>query len=238
LRDTSPAIRYDPGVSRPSRPTVAILDDQLPVRLQADPGELDDVEVVWTGQSLPALTAALADLRPQVLVLQLEHLGPDPVAKAQDLSTLAHAELTIVSYAFARREVLKHLQREALRPLRAPLTASALRMQMTSMIVRSLMESGDGQAKAVVGELRPPRFSPAQLARLESIPTSIQCECPQQISTILSSLVYFEAYCKECENRTEEDATVHRMLYERTARARMLLEDGLERLIEHEDLRV
>ena len=56
--------------------------------------------------------------------------------------------------------------------------------------------------------------------------------------SILSSLVYFEAYCKECESRSDEDAKVHRMLYERSARARMLLEDGLERLLEHEDVRV
>lgn len=223
---------------RSSRPTVAILDDQLPTRLQADPSELEDVDVVWTGQSLLELAAALPQLRPQVLVLQLEHLGPEPIAKAQELTTLAHAELTIVSYAFARREVLKGLQREALRPLRAPLTATALRLQMTSMIVRSLMESGDGQARAVVGEIRPPRFSPAQLAMLESTTTSIKCECPQQVSMLLSSLVYFEAYCKECENRNEADAKIHRMLYERTARARMLLEDGLDQLLEHEDLRV
>lgn len=225
-------------MSRRSRPTVAILDDQLPVRLQADPSELDDVEVVWTGQSLAALEATLPELQPQVLVLQLEHLGPDPIVKAQHLTTLAHAELTIVTYAFARREVLKGLQRESLRPLRAPLTVSALRSQMTSMIVRSLMEDGDGQAKAVIGEIRPPRFSPAQLAKLESLSTTVQCECPQHISTILSSLVYFEAYCKECENRNEADAKIHRMLYERTARARMLLEDGLDQLLEHEDVRV
>jgi hypothetical protein len=225
-------------MSRRPRPTVAILDDQLPVRLQAEPRELDDVDVIWTGQSVQALTAALPELRPQVLVLQLEHLGPDPIAKAQELTALAHAELTIVTYAFARREILKGLQREALRPLRAPLTVNALRVQMTSMIVRSMMESGDPQAQAVIGEIRPPRFSPSQLAKLESISTTVKCECPQHISTILSSLVYFEAYCRECENRSDTDAEVHHMLYQRTARARMLLEDGLERLLEHEDLRV
>ncbi len=225
-------------MSRPTRPTLAILDDQLPVRLETDPSELEDVDIVWTGQSTEALAEALPRLHPQVLVLQLEHLGSDPVAQAQRLTALAKAELTIVTYAFARRELLRGLQREALRPLRAPLTATALRAHMTSMIVRSLMESGDGQAQAVVGEVRPPRFSPTQLAKLESVSSSVKCECPQHISSILSSLVYFEAYCKECESRTDEDTKVHRMLYERTARARMLLEDGLERLLEHEDVRL
>jgi len=221
-----------------SRPTLAILDDQLPVRLQSDPNQLADVDVVWTGRQLAALTEALPELLPQVLVLQLEHLGSDPIAKAQELTALAQAELTIVAYAFARRELLEGLRREALRPLRAPLTATALRAHMTSIIVRSLMENDDGQAQAVVGEIRSPRFSPTQLAKLETVSSSVKCECPQHISSILSSLVYFEAYCKECESRSDEDAKVHHMLYERTARARMLLEDGLERLLEHEDVRL
>lgn len=225
-------------MTRPTRPTVAILDDQLPTRLEAAPGELDDVDVVWTGQSVTALSAVLPELRPQVLVLQLEHLGPDPIGKAQELTDLAQAELTIVPYMFARREVLKGLQRESVRPLRAPLTVAALRTHMTSVIVRSLMEGGDGQAQAVVGAIRPPRFSPSQLAKLEALESSVKCECPQHLSTILSSLVYFEAYCRDCENRNDADAEVHRMLYERSARARMLLEDGLDRLLEHEDVRV
>jgi hypothetical protein len=220
------------------RSTLAILDDQLPVRIEAEPGELNDVDVVWTGQSVEALAEALPSLRPRVLVLQLEHLGRDPIAKAQELTKLADAELTLVSYAFAPREVLKALQQDAVRAMRAPLTVPALRAQMTSVIVRSLMAGGADERRPGAGEIRPPRFSPSQLAKLESIASSMQCECPQHISSLLSSLVYFEAYCKECENRSSEDSMVHRMLYERTAGARMMLEDGLERVLEHENIRV
>lgn len=96
----------------------------------------------------------------------------------------------------------------------------------------------DGIDKSLLEAIRPPRFSPSQLAKLESITTSVTCECPQHLSTLLSSLVYFEAYCKDCESRNEADADVHQMLYQRAARARMLLEDGLERVLEHEDIRV
>ncbi len=217
---------------------MAILDDQLPTRLQAEPHELADVDVVWAGQSVAALAAALPELRPQVLVLQLEHLGPDPITQVEELSALAHAELTIVPYAFARREVLKSLSRDTVRPLRAPVSVTALRTQMTSLIIRSLMDGGAGEVQAAVGAVRPPRYSPSQLAKLESMESAVNCECPQHLSTLLSSLVYFEAYCRDCESRNPEDARVHHMLLERTARARMLLEDGLEQLLEHEDVRV
>lgn len=104
--------------------------------------------------------------------------------------------------------------------------------------MQSSTTSSPAKERAVVDEIRAPRFSPSQLAKLESITTSVTCECPQHLSALLSSLVYFEAYCKECESRSDEDAKVHRLLYERSARARMLLEDGLERVLEHEDIRV
>lgn len=220
-----------------TRPTVAILDDQLPIKIAASPDELDGVDVVWTGQSLEDLEDAAARLKPQVLVLQLEHLGRDPIAAAQGLATLAKAELVLVTYAFARREVLRELLRESVRPVRNPLSLPALRAQMTGVIVRSLMSGGAADV-STTETIRPPRYSPSQLAKLESMDTSVQCECPQHVSSILSSLVYFEAYCKECENNNEQDAKLHRLLYDRTARARMLLEDGLEQVLEHEDIRV
>jgi len=218
-------------------PTIAILDDQLPTKIQHEKGELDDVEVVWTGQSVEELARRLPQLRPQVLVLQLEHLGSEPIAQAQQLTQLADAELTIVTYAFARREVIKGLQKESVRPIRAPLTLPALRAQMTSVIVRSLMSEAE-PPPAATDAIRPPLYARDQLALLGSLPSSVECECPQHLATILSSLSYFEDYCKRCENTNEQDAMVHRMLYEQTARARMLVEEGLKLTLEHEGIEV
>ena len=50
------------------RPTIAILDD--PVKVKAELGDLDDLEVVWVGQSVDALMDVLPTMQPQVLVLQ------------------------------------------------------------------------------------------------------------------------------------------------------------------------
>ena len=216
------------------RLTLAVLDDQLPIKLAQEAGELDDIEIVWAGQSPDAMMDALPVLRPRVLVLQLEHLGSNPITRAQLLAKLAEAELTIVTYAFARREVLDALRSGSVRPVRVPLSAQDFRAQLTGVIVRSLTtEQADPPE-----EIPPPRYSLAKLAELEAISTNVECECPQHLSSLLTSLAYFERYCQDCENRNEDDAQLHRMLYEHTARARMILEEGLRQTLIHENISV
>ena len=46
----------------------------------------------------------------------------------------------------------------------------------------------------------------------------------------------FEQYSEECENRTREDAALHAYLHQTTARARLMLEETLVKLIEVEGL--
>ena len=84
----------------------------------------------------------------------------------------------------------------------------------------------------------PPRYSMAQLGKLQQVSTQIDCGCPNHLSTLVQILMEFETYSKNCENRNEEDARIHRMLYEYTARARGLMEHAMARLIEHENIAV
>ncbi|MCA9709709.1 MAG: hypothetical protein KDK70_27975, partial [Myxococcales bacterium] len=120
------------------RLTVAILDDQLPIKLAREAGELEGVDVVWSGQSADAMIDVLPQLRPKVLVLQLEHLGHNPVTRAQLLAKLAQAEVTLVTYAFARRDVLDAMRHESLQPVRIPLSVQTLRTHLTGLVVRTL----------------------------------------------------------------------------------------------------
>lgn len=71
------------------------------------------------------------------------------------------------------------------------------------------------------------------IAILES---TIECECPNHVSTIVSELQALEAYAAKCESKNDADAAVHRSLYETTAKARALIEGALARLVEHEKI--
>ncbi|HBP23117.1 MAG TPA: hypothetical protein DEA08_35760 [Planctomycetes bacterium] len=87
-------------------------------------------------------------------------------------------------------------------------------------------------------ENAPRRFTPGQLARLLEVSSTIKCECPNHLARIVQSLIGFEDYAKDCENLNEEDARIHRMLYEKTVRARVLLDEALAELCDFEQISV
>ena len=82
----------------------------------------------------------------------------------------------------------------------------------------------------------PPRFSRAELERLLEVSSAIRCECPSHLASLVSSLQAFERYSETCINRNEKDAYVHQMLHAETGKARLLLEDALEKLCIHEGI--
>ena len=66
-----------------------------------------------------------------------------------------------------------------------------------------------------------------QLASLQEIRSSVQCECPNQVADLVLALAAFEQYSINCKNRNEADAKVHAMLARATGHARALMEAAL-----------
>jgi len=85
---------------------------------------------------------------------------------------------------------------------------------------------------------KPPRYTPEQLGVLLEVSSAVQCECPNHLSQIVSSLQAFEEYSKHCENRNEADRQVHAMLYRFTAAARAVMEEALASLVKHENIQL
>lgn len=134
-----------------AKPTVAMLEN--PVKLGHELGEVDDLDMVWVGPSVDGMMDAVPQLKPRVLVLQFEHLGATPVTRAQLLAMISGAELTIVTYKFARDQVLQALTDAGIRTMREPLTAEDLRAEISGAIAR--LASAD--------VIRPNRFATAHL---------------------------------------------------------------------------
>lgn len=163
------------------RPKVAILDD--PVKVEAELGKLDDVELAWVGHSVDAMMDALPQVRPQVLVLQFDCLGSTPITRAQLLTALCEAKLTIVTYTFARGYVLDSLRNESVQTIKEPLTPDGLR----SLVAEGIGEPSSGKqtgdtapAKPTSTLAQPPLFPEApmqdnsfgHLLLLDSVPKS------------------------------------------------------------------
>jgi hypothetical protein len=79
-------------------------------------------------------------------------------------------------------------------------------------------------------------FTTAQLGKLQEIISTVDCECPNHISSIVSSLFSFEDYSEKCFNKNDQDAAIHKMLYEKTMEARQIMEKALKEVCEFEKI--
>lgn len=79
-------------------------------------------------------------------------------------------------------------------------------------------------------------FTVRQISRLLEMKPKVECECPNHMASLVSSLIAFEEYSKNCEDRNEADAEIHSMLYRRTAEARAEMEKALRELCEFEQI--
>jgi hypothetical protein len=81
-------------------------------------------------------------------------------------------------------------------------------------------------------------YDTAALSRIAAASPTVKCECPHHLVQLVSSLLAFEAYCRECENRNADDAALHAFLHAATAQARATMEMALARVVEAEDIEV
>lgn len=227
---------------------VAILDDRLPLQLRERPSALGDVDVVWAGQDVQDLLRTTKVTRPQVLVANIELIPGSMPDGPQQLLRDTQAELLIAIYTFARRDELAALSGPNVRPLRAPIRLEFLRAQMMSVIVRDVLARAPttpappptGRASALmpaVSPVAPPmRFTTHQLGKLAEITSSVDCECPNHLSDLVTSLQAFERYSQSCQSRNKADAELHHRLYLATAHARHVMETALEDLVKQEKI--
>lgn len=228
---------------------VAILDDRLPLQLRERPSALGDVDVVWAGQDVQDLIRNAKSTRPQVLVANIELIPGAVPDGPQQLVRDIQAELLIAVYSFARREELAALTAPNMRPLRAPIRLEFLRAQMMSVIVRDVLArtptptppppppatARRSSPSSTLSMAAPPmRFTPHQLGKLAEMTTSVDCECPNHLSDLVTSLQAFERYSQSCQSRNKADAELHQRLYLATAQARHMMETALEDLIKQE----
>ena len=135
----------------------------------------------------------------------------------------------IVVYSFGTEAVAEALRAKGVAVHREPVSGT----ELTRLIVasRPTFEAG-----ADVVKTSPRHFSDADLVALTEIPSLVACECPRHLAEIVTLLVNFELYSKECASGSRKDADLHRHLYEVTSVARAMLEQALARLVVEEGL--
>jgi DNA-binding transcriptional MerR regulator len=229
------------GRGEEEAPRLAVLDRVVAEQIRANARGLGPLVVVGLETRRDAFLRVVRTRAPDLLVLGDERLGEEPLALLEELERTAPDALFVIVYEFASRQRLERLARRGSRLVRGPLSLSMLcrvLLELWTLRGASLPRRRSLPPAPPQGPELPDRlFDDTQLARLREISTGIACECPNQLSSIVSSLVAFERYCRDCESRDAEDAHLHRQLGDGTAEARLTMERLLVRLCEHDGIR-
>lgn len=234
--------------------TLAVLGASTAAQILERPEELRDVQLVAHGSTLDEILAQLAGRPVDALLMELEALGEAPAEMVRSLQARTQAQLAIITYEFARKDVVSRLGTVAdnVRMLRKPVNLGLLQLNMMNLLdvfrapskppapaaLPPVVAPATSAVKAAALPARRPRYTVEQLGRLQEMRSIIQCECPNHVATLVQSLLAFEAYARNCENRNAADAAVHRMLHDKTVAARAVMEEALAELLAFEKIAV
>ena len=174
------------------------------------------------------------------LVIELPFLDRNIARDLNAPDLRKRAQRIIVIYAFSPSNIVSQLQRYGLQTLRAPVALEHIWQHCQLSQTRQVdWKPPEWDPRVASSDPIPPkRFTHEQLVRLSQITTSLECECPHHMASVIEQLAAFEDYSARCEVGTSQDAALHGYLHQMTARARWLMEVALERLADVENIDV
>lgn len=220
---------------------LAIVGTSLPVRLEESLRSLDQEVLTLAGSFFESseFESAARDLRADVLVVEVSTLNEQEIARLRRMQRLCGARRLAVVYGFAHSRTLSQLEDHGAVALRFPVNWEELRRVCVPELPPAVPPAEAGDFESALGAPVPPRvFDDRQLAMVSAASTTVKCECPHHLADLVASLSRFEQYSAECENRGREDAALHAFLHVTTAKARLMLEEALQKLVEVEGIDV
>ena len=220
------------------RHRVVVVGPGLPMLLSERP--LGDTELVGAFASLQALRQAPTPVQADLAVFECPTVTEDTLLEALDVLHAVQASQVTVVYQFGTEAAIRRLDTYRSVPLKGPLSVPQLALALRFTTAR--LDADEGLApvqrflEAASEEPRPPRFDTEAIARLIGRASSVQCECPGHMASLVQNLLAFEAYCRQCEHGSPKDAALHAALERATAASRATLENALEYLLRTESL--
>lgn len=142
--------------------TVAVLSESIAAQIRENPDEMQNIHIIWSGNDLAALKRA-SSVHPQVVIIDLEHLGGNPEAELDVLHRQLGCQLSIVTFSFARREIIHRLSNDRTRVLRVPIHLRSLRLSMLSLLIKDVFHKSEPGAAsdAALAPVSAPAPAPA-----------------------------------------------------------------------------
>lgn len=180
-----------------------------------------------------------------LLIVECPALLTNELNLIETLIQRTQALRSIVVYTYASSDVLSAMENSGaqITAVRAPVSPGEFKtlcetdIALANRSAHSVLENAP--LPGTPGEnVADRKFSERQLAFISQIATSVKCECPHQLVSLLQSLNGFEAYSLECENSNSADAEIHAYLHQSTMQARSIMEDALRVLLDFEGIEI
>ena len=168
--------------------------------------------------------------------MEFPTIQSDHVHNIERLYKQSGANQLVLIYGFMNNSTKKKLGQNNIVFFQAPISVEHLRTE-----IRNIAKSKQpAEVIAIDSDIRkssPKKtYTTKQLIQLSSASSTIKCECPQHLSSIIIKLLQFEAYSEECITRYKKDAELHRLLGNMTGHARSILEKALTEIVTAEEI--
>ncbi len=232
--------RCKPKAIRGENIRVACFGHAITARIYRHRRELSNLELVGIFHDVAHARDQLDTLKVDVVIIETPYINNNTQTEVEQLITSTKATGVVVLYGFGSQRYIRRLRLLPVVTLRAPTDISGLKHACSIAAANgSLLNSNHSPKKSTTSsKIQPRRYSDEKLARIATLSTTVECECPHHLADLVFSLVSFEQYSAHCNNKNEHDAALHRYLHATTAQARSLLEVALARLIEVEGLEI
>ena len=240
LHESSSQLTTKTGLNLAPTCRVVLFGDEFPLRVLDGMSDFKDIEVVAHVSSLHQWKQDYQGATAQVVIIERPTINSETQELAKQLLQETSVWHVIVLYGFGSQQDINNLQSSQISAIRSSIDVYEL--------ARLCVDRAGGNAKTISASnsatvfdeesIPARRYSNKQLDDLSRCASVLQCECPQHLSDLIKSLVAFEIYSAECENRNKDDAELHAFLHATTAQARAVIEDALAHVIAYENITV
>ncbi|WP_299875540.1 MerR family transcriptional regulator [uncultured Cocleimonas sp.] len=219
---------------------IAVIGESLSTKFSSVNESKDDIEVVASYNNIASLGSEINIPKVDILIFERPALQEDNLQQILDLTHRFNASHTVIIYRFAAQDTLNRLPKSKCSALREPVDVNTIidhckSFYTSNTATKSFFDINDESDTGIVPARR---YDDETLVKIAEMSPAVKCECPHHLAELLFSLTAFEKYSSECESLNVEDSELHAYLSNTTSKARHMIENALDKVIEFENIKI
>jgi DNA-binding transcriptional MerR regulator len=209
------------------------------------------LQLLQSSSNLTQAAAQLQDVLADIVIIELGEIA-DPnrqIRLIKKTQQACQAKAVLVLYRFSSSDAIRQLRQAGCYLARMSNDVQEVENHCHAALAQAQLTMARTAQQALK---KTTKLSPTEIKRQQQIPerlltddalaliaksaSAIHCECPRHLVDLLHMLTSFERYSAQCENRNDEDASLHHDLHHTAAHARASLEQALLRVAQVEGI--